>query len=227
MAHSGIASRRACEKLIVDGRVSVNGAIVRELGTKVAPGDTVLFDGKPAHPEQSLHYLALNKPPLYICAASDPQGRTLVKSLLPQGMRERLYNVGRLDYLSSGLILMTNDGSFAAKVTRPASLIEKEYVVEAAGHIPDEALDAFRAGIEIDGSFYRCASARFSGRNTVNIVLIEGKNREIRRVFSHFHLHPKTLRRVRIGPVLLAGLPEGQTRPLTPAEIRGLGSGSV
>jgi 23S rRNA pseudouridine2605 synthase len=124
--------------------------------------------------------------------------------------------------LSCGLIFFTNDGDFAARLGHPRSGLEKEYVVEATGHIPDETVLAFEKGITIEGIFYRAQSVERLGSRIIKIVLIEGKNREIRRVFSHFHLHPSRLRRVRVGPVQLGNLPEGEARPLTGQELEGL-----
>jgi 23S rRNA pseudouridine2605 synthase len=222
LSHAGVASRRAAEGLIASGRVCVNGVTVTSQGTKVGEGDVVLFDGKPVQPEKRLLYLALNKPSGYICSSADPQGRPLALSLLPEEIGERLYSVGRLDFLSCGLIFFTNDGNFAGFLGHPGCGVEKEYVIEAAGPIPQEAVDAFREGITIDGERYRAKSAEKTGRTSMRIVLVEGKNREIRRVFSHFHLHPSILRRIRIGPVLLGNLPEGNSRPLTNDEIKDL-----
>jgi 23S rRNA pseudouridine2605 synthase len=224
LAHAGIASRRAAEELILSGRVSVNGAVVDTLGTKVGEGDIVTFDGKLVQPEKTLRYIAMNKPAGYICTNSDPQGRPLAKSLLPAAINERLYTVGRLDFRSSGLILWTNDGDFAEKVGHPSSNLEKEYLVDAAGPISDDFIRAFKQGIEIEGVFYQALSIerQFGRPRQVRIVLIEGKNREIRRVFSHFHLHPESLQRIRIGPVLLGNLAEGETRTLTRQEIKKL-----
>jgi 23S rRNA pseudouridine2605 synthase len=219
LAHAGIASRRASEQLITAGRVSVNGRVVTILGTKVGPGDEVRLDGVPIVPETCFRYLALYKPPLYICSAFDPQGRPLAKDLLPPDIQERLYNVGRLDYRSSGLIIFTNDGNFAAAVSHPSAGIEKEYVVEASGPIPNAVLEAFVAGLDIEGVFYQAADLERLGRKSVRIVLIEGKNREIRRIFSHFHLHPQKLHRIRIGPVYLGKLGAGESRPLTDEEL--------
>jgi 23S rRNA pseudouridine2605 synthase len=224
LAHAGVASRRACEGIISAGHVALNGVIVTELGTKVLPGDEVRLDGKLVKPETRLHYLALNKPPEYICTSSDPQGRPLAKDLLPSEIRERLYNVGRLDFLSCGLILFTNDGDFAAKVSHPSAQIEKEYVVEATGPIPDTMIESFSKGITIEDVFYKASMIERLGRKIVRVVLVEGKNREIRRVFSFYHLHPAKLKRVRIGPVSLGDLPMGQSRSLTQAEIDGLSS---
>ena len=222
LAHGGVASRRASEALILEGRVSVNGCTITELGTKVLPGDTVLLDGVPVTEEQHLHYLALNKPPGYLCSSRDPQGRPLALELLPKTIIERLYNIGRLDYLSSGLVFFTNDGDFAARLSHPGSEIEKEYMVESSVPVSDKVVEEFLAGVTIEGVHYRALRIERLGRKSLNIVLIEGKNREIRRVFSYFHLHPSLLRRTRIGTVTLGNLKEGQCRPLTAGEIDSL-----
>jgi 23S rRNA pseudouridine2605 synthase len=221
LAHAGIASRRAAEEIIASGRVSVNNVVVREQGSRVYSGDIVLLDGNPVQTESRFIYLALNKPPGYICSSSDPQGRPLAISLLPT-VKERLYNVGRLDFMSCGLIFFTNDGSFAARLGHPGSGLEKEYIVEATGHIPDELVQAFEKGISIEDVHYKARSVQRLGSRAIKVVLVEGKNREIRRVFSHFHLHPLRLRRIRIGPVKLEDLAEGESRPLKKFELEAL-----
>ena len=222
LSHAGVASRRAAEEIIAQGRVSVNGVTVTVQGTKVEENDIVLLDGKPVLPENKKLYFALNKPPGYICTSSDPQGRPLALSLLPS-INERLYNVGRLDFQSCGLIFFTNDGKFANLLGHPATAAEKEYIVEAAGRIPDETVEAFNRGITVEGEYYKAKKAEIIGRNTIRIILVEGKNREIRRIFSHFHLHPVKLCRVRIGSVLLGNLTEGSFRPLTGNELVSFG----
>ena len=222
LARAGISSRRAAEEIIAGGRVSINGKIVCEKGTKVLPDDIILLDGKRIDPEKQKVYIALNKPPEYICASSDPQGRPLALDLISDKISERLYSVGRLDFLSCGLIFFTNDGYFAEKLGHPSSGLEKEYLVEATGHIPDEVLSAFEEGITVEGINYKALSVKRVNSRAIRIVLIEGKNREIRRVFSHFHLHPLRLRRVRIGPIKLGNLAEGDFRPLTQFEIQNL-----
>ncbi|MCL2043469.1 MAG: rRNA pseudouridine synthase [Treponema sp.] len=222
LAHAGVASRRAAEEIIAAGRVSVNGITISAQGSKVSPTDIVLLDGKQVMIEARKIYLALNKPPGYICSSSDPQGRPLALELLPADIKERMYNIGRLDFMSCGLIFFTNDGSFAGKLGHPRSGLEKEYVVEATGHIPDEAIRAFEQGITVEGEFYKAHAVERIGSRCLRIVLIEGKNREIRRVFSHFRLHPSRLRRVRIGPVTLGTLAEGRSRPLTNNELESL-----
>lgn len=225
LSHAGVASRRAAEKIIEQGRVSVNGKKINGQGSRVFPGDTVLLDGMPVETETRLHYLALNKPAGYICASHDPQGRPLALELLPRTISERLYNIGRLDFLSCGLVLFTNDGIFAAQMGHPRSAPEKEYLVDASGPIPDSVCGAFLQGITIDGINYQAREAELTGRTSIRIVLIEGKNREIRRVFSHFHLHPVRLCRTRIGPVLLGDTPDGGYRPLTGHELEVLKHG--
>jgi len=219
LSHAGVASRRAAEDIISGGRVSVNGQIITTQGCKVEEGDVILLDGKPVQLESNKFYIALNKPPGFICSSSDPQGRPLALSLLPPAIKERLYNVGRLDFLSCGLIFFTNDGDFASRLGHPSSGLEKEYIVEATGVIPDTVVDAFNTGVEIEGVFYKAKSCEKTGRKSLRIILVEGKNREIRRVFSHFRLHPCLLRRVRIGPVQLGNLQEGSSRPLTEKEL--------
>jgi 23S rRNA pseudouridine2605 synthase len=201
----------------------VNGRIVSAPGEKVLPGDEVRLDGVVVREEGRRLYLALNKPAGYICSSRDPQNRPLALDLLPRNIGERLYSVGRLDFLSSGLILFTNDGDFTGMLGHPSAGIEKEYIVNSTGPIPDQVLEAFSEGIEIEGIRYKARSVERLGRKSLRICLVEGKNREIRRVFSHFHLHPALLRRVRIGPVLLGELKEGESRALTEEELAKLG----
>ena len=221
LAHAGAASRRTAEKIIAEGRVTVNGHTIMTMGEKVFPGDTVLLDGKPVKPETKFHYLVLNKPEGYICASSDSYNRPLALDLLPR-VKERLYNVGRLDFQSCGLIIFTNDGDFSAKISHPGSQIEKEYLVTSTVPIPDKAVEDFSRGVLVDGVLYKASKIQKFGSRTVSIVMVEGKNREIRRVFSYFHLHPEKLQRVRIGPVNIDDLGEGESRKLTSREIREL-----
>jgi len=222
LAHAGVASRRTAESLIAQGKVTVNGEVVSIQGSKVLPDDDVRFEGKSVKIENRLLYLVLNKPPLYICSSSDPQGRPLALGLLKSPIR--LYNIGRLDYLSSGLIIFTNDGQFAARLGHPSAEIEKEYLVDSTVPIPDHVVEEFERGIVIEGIQYKARSIEKTGRKSLRVVLIEGKNREIRRVFSHFHLHPQRLQRIRIGPVCMGSLKEGESRPLTAEELTALRS---
>jgi 23S rRNA pseudouridine2605 synthase len=189
----------------------------------------VRCEGKSVKIENRLLYLVLNKPPLYICSSHDPQGRPLALDLLPVYRQSggenannpplRLYNVGRLDYLSSGLIIFTNDGDFAARLGHPKAQIEKEYLIDSTVPISDRVLEEFERGVVIEGIMYKARYIEKTGRKSLRVVLIEGKNREIRKVFSHFHLHPQRLQRVRIGPVSLGTLKEGESRHLRAEEI--------
>ncbi|MDP3177666.1 MAG: pseudouridine synthase, partial [Spirochaetaceae bacterium] len=159
LADCGVASRRASERLIQEGRVVVNGKPTSELGSRVFPGDSVLLDGAPVVPETRLRYLVLNKPAGHICAMSDPEERPLAVDLLKPAVTERVYNVGRLDQWSSGLVIFTNDGSFAAKIGHPSGGIDKEYAVKADGPLDAQFLSDFRRGIVVDGVVYRALEA--------------------------------------------------------------------
>ena len=222
LAHAGVASRRACEKIIAEGRVSVNGTLVTDMGSKVRTGDTVLLDGKPVHPEARKCYVLLNKPAGFVCTLSDEKGRPTAADLLKETYSERLYNIGRLDMFSSGAILFTNDGDFAAKIEHPSAQIEKEYVIETTQDFPPELLTRFERGIRVDGIFYKCRSAAAVNRRKLRIVLVEGKNREIRRVLDSFNCTIKRLVRVRIGTLELGTLKAGEFRNLTANERHAL-----
>ena len=222
LARSGIASRRASEAYIAAGRVSVNGEIVTVLGTKVSSGDEVAVDGIVVSPEKEFRYVLLNKPAGYVCSLSDEKGRPVASDLLKSAYTERLYNIGRLDMFSTGLIIFTNDGGFAATLSHPSAELEKEYVVETSTHIPRTLAADFEKGIRIDNTFYRCIKAQERNARKMHIVLIEGKNREIRRVFEYYQVGIKSLERVRIGNVKVDGLARGAFRDLTKSEVRGL-----
>lgn len=222
LAHCGVASRRASEKIIVDGRVSVNGQVVTELGTKVTSDDKVLVDGKPVKLEENKRYVLLNKPAGYVCSNSDEQGRDSAIDLLKEYYSERLYNVGRLDMFSSGLIIFTNDGDFAARLSHPSSELEKEYIVDSSLPLPRNLAEDFMHGVRIDGVFYKCKFAKELNSHRMQIVLIEGKNREIRRVFESRNVAIKRLVRVRIGNVEMNKLAPGDHRDLTQEEVKGL-----
>jgi 23S rRNA pseudouridine2605 synthase len=217
MARCGIASRRRCEEYIREGRVTVNGKRAA-IGSKVAPDDRVCLDRRRLAPEAGRAYIVVNKPRGFLCSNQDDQGRPLVKDLLRR-IPYRLYHVGRLDFTSSGLIFYTNDGDFARLVSHPSSAIEKEYLIESSQPIPEDLLKRYQAGISIDGQRYRLKRYRYAAPKRVVLTLIEGKNREIRKVFEGWHLHLKSIHRTRIGCVTEKGLPLGQYRRLEPAEI--------
>jgi len=221
LAHAGVASRRACERIILDGRVAINGSLASELGVRVELGDKVTLDGRPVRVEERMRYLLLNKPAGYICAMSDPEGRPLAAELL-NGIEERVYNVGRLDQWSSGLILFTNDGDLASLLVHPSGGIEKEYEIVADAPLGDDFFRAFSEGLEIDGIAYRASLVARTGPDSARATLVEGKNREIRRVLERFGRKAKVLRRVRIGPLAIGGLGEGLFRELSLDEVDSL-----
>lgn len=222
LAHSGVASRRASEKIILDGRVTVNDVVVTELGTKVSATDIVLVDGKKIALEENKRYVLLNKPTGYVCSSNDEKGRDSAIDLLKDSFSERLYNVGRLDMFSSGLIIFTNDGDFAAKLSHPSSELEKEYIVDSSLPLPRGLAEEFMHGVRVDGVFYKCKFAKELNSHRMQIVLIEGKNREIRRVFESKNVAIKRLVRVRIGNIEMNKLPPGEHRILTESEVKGL-----
>lgn len=222
LAHCGVASRRASEKIILDGRVSVNGKTVTELGTKVSPDDKVFVDGEEIHLEKAKRYVLLYKPLGYVCSQSDEKGRPVAVELLKDKYKERLYNVGRLDMFSHGAIIFTNDGDFAARLSHPSAEIEKEYIVETSLPLPRFLADDFRHGLRIDNVFYKAKDAEEINSHKMRVILVEGKNREIRRVFESYGASIKNLKRVRIGNVELGSLKEGESRDLTKNEINGL-----
>jgi 23S rRNA pseudouridine2605 synthase len=219
LARCGVGSRRGCETLIESGRVAVNGAAVTRLGEKVSASDTVTVDGRRVSPSQNMVYLAVHKPRGYLCANADPEHRPLVKELFAGAVKERLFHVGRLDFLSTGLILYTNDGDFSRLVSHPGASIEKEYLVETGKAIEDELLRRYAKGIRVGDMTYRCKGYTLRGAHSASITLVEGKNREIRNVFASRNVRLKRVHRVRIGPVTLRGIPLGHFRRLTTREV--------
>jgi len=220
-------SRRKAEELIREGRVAVNGRVVA-LGTQAdGAADRVTVDGKPLKAEPAKVYLLLNKPRNYLCTVSDPGGRPtvleLVKSKVP------VYPVGRLDFDSTGLVILTNDGAVAYRIQRAGTHCPKVYLVKVAG-TPDEAkLDRLRRGITIDGErFAPCEIVKSREKahsySWLKVTLFEGRNRQLRRMFDFIHHPVFQLKRVAIGPLTDAGLPVGFFRPLTDTEVSRLRS---
>lgn len=222
LAHCGVASRRASEQIILDGRVSVNGTVITELGTKVTASDVVAVDGKQVFQEEKKRYVLLNKPAGFVCSASDEKGRKVAADLIQGAFRERLYNVGRLDMYSKGMIFFTNDGEFARILSHPSSQLEKEYIVETSQDVPDDFPARFERGIRVNNVFYRCLRCEILRPRKIKIVLIEGKNREIRTVLESVGLGTHSLVRVRIGNVYLDDLRPGDFRELSAREVRSL-----
>ena len=220
LARCGLGSRRSCDVLAASGRVAINGARVTRAGEKVRPGDVVTLDGRRVTATGRQVYIALHKPPGFLCAASDPEHRPLARDLFSSAIRERLFHVGRLDFLSSGLILYTNDGDFARVVSHPAARVEKEYLVEAAREIDEGFLRQYARGMRVGDVTYRCDSYSQRGPRSASITLTEGKNRELRNVFASRNIRLKRVHRLRIGPVTLRGIAAGHFRRLTEREVR-------
>lgn len=236
LARWGIASRRQAEVMIREGRVSVNGSVVTELGTKVnIERDRILVDGTPVgggnqspRTPPKLRYLLLNKPPGVISSCSDPKQRKTVLDLLPDRWRKqtRFYPVGRLDAASTGALLLTNDGDLTLKLTHPRYHLPKTYRVVVAGVPPEKTLRHWREGVELeDGVTLPARVCRIKvltarDRTILKIVLQEGRNRQIRRVADRLGYPVIALHREAIGPLKLGHLSLGQYRPLQPSQVR-------
>jgi pseudouridine synthase len=225
LAEAGVASRRAGEQFILDGRVAVNGRVIRELGTKVDPvHDAVAVDGKPVRVRRKI-YVALHKPPGCVCSRADELGRPTIYDLLPKEW-QIVRSVGRLDFNSEGLIFLTNDGQFALRLTHPRYGVRKKYVATVEGEAGGEMLKRFTQGIFDGGERLKALSARLvSGsraRSVVELELAEGKNREVRRLFESQGLSVKRLQRTQIGKIKLGELKPGRWRTLTETEIKTL-----
>lgn len=212
----GCASRRKAEQLISQGRVRVNGELVDRLGSQVSDDAVIEVDGRVVNREIRMVYLMLNKPPGYLCSKADPRGRALVYDLLPGWIRDLGVNtVGRLDYLTEGLLLLTNDGDFAQAVGHPSGGVAKKYVVETSSPIPYNLIDEWMDGVYIKGEWYRIAGYRRLSSCRVELVLVEGKNREIRKLFRYLSLQISKLARVAIGRLEIGDLPSGSWREIT------------
>jgi 23S rRNA pseudouridine2605 synthase len=231
LAAAGVASRRKAEALISAGHVSVNGKVITELGTKADPAqDTICVDGSPIRAGTPLVYLLLHKPKGYVTTTSDPEGRPTVMELLGN-RRERLYPVGRLDYASEGLLLLTNDGALAQQLTKAASHVPKTYHVKVSGCPSEQSLQRLRDGVTIaldDGRRVKTAPAKIrlledAPNPWFEVILSEGRNRQIRRMFHHVGHHVEKIKRVALGPLAL-DLPPGKFRPLTETEVAELKS---
>jgi 23S rRNA pseudouridine2605 synthase len=225
LSEAGIASRRASEEVILAGRVRVNGQIVRTLGTKVLPGqDRVEVDGHPIKVRRKL-YVALNKPPGFLCTRNDPLERRTASDLLPAEWRH-LSTVGRLDRDSEGLIFLTNDGDFALRLTHPRYGVRKIYRATVEGRVEPPLLKKFLAGIEDAGETLKAEKARLVSANNsqsvVELELAEGRNREVRRLFASQDLNVTRLQRTQIGRIKIGELPVGKWRTLTEPEIKSL-----
>jgi 23S rRNA pseudouridine2605 synthase len=231
LAQAGIASRRKAEEMIEQGRVQVNGKVVTELGTKADSGrDHIRVDGKLLQGAERLRYFMLNKPKGFVTTVKDPEGRPTVMQFFEK-MRERLYPVGRLDYMSEGLLLVTNDGELANRLTKAASGVEKTYLVKVAGQPTESELDILRGGVAIERgkpgtgrvrtSPARIRQVRQGDNPWYEVILIEGRNRELRKMFEEIGHFVEKIRRVGYGPLVLDQEP-GNLRELQPDELDAL-----
>jgi 23S rRNA pseudouridine2605 synthase len=225
LAHAGLGSRRHCEDLITSGRVAVDGHLVRELGTKVDPTrHRVTVNGKPIRLEHPVYWL-VNKPRGYLCTNHDPAGRPRAIDLLPH-VPQRVYTVGRLDEDSEGLLLLTNDGDLAHRLMHPRFGVEKTYLVQVAGGPTREDVQQLLKGVWLSDGHVRARRVRRLNRQGdstwLEIVLNEGKNREIRRMLARLGHKVMRLRRVAIGPIQLGRLAAGKARPLPAAQVESL-----
>ena len=222
LAEQGIASRRGSDQIIAEGRVSINGKPAKA-GDNVAAEDVVMVDGRILSHKVKYEYYLLNKPKGYVCTVSDDKGRKTVMDLLPAGAG-RVFPVGRLDYDTEGMLLLTNDGDLAYRLTAPQSEIPKTYLVRIEGAITDQQLNRLRAGVAIERGVLpkKCKITVTETGKTytkLRVVLTEGKNREIRKMFEAVGKNVDFLKRLKIGDLALTGLDRGAVRRLTPEEV--------
>lgn len=225
LAQCGVASRRECDRLIAEGKVTVNGRPAG-LGDDVNDGDNIKVEGRPVSVKKNEYYL-LHKPKGYLCTVSDDKGRKTVMDILGDGIG-RVYPVGRLDYDSEGLLILTTDGELAQHLTHPSNEVPKTYLVKVEGRLTEVDLNPIRSGIEIDGYVTKKCRAHIVETNKdytkVELVLREGKNREIRKMFAAIGREVTLLKRTKVGELTLRGLDRGAFRKLTPAEVEYLKS---
>ncbi len=224
MAMCGVAARRKCEEIITSGRVTVNGQVITQLGTQVEEGDVVALDGVTLAPEARKRYILYHKPAGEVTTVSDDKGRETVMDRFAD-IPERLYPVGRLDYDSEGLLLLTNDGELAQRLTHPSCEVDKVYLARVSGNPSNEALDRLRRGVFMEGDERRTYPAQVrvvrdeSLFTDVLVTIHEGRNRQVRRMFESVGHQVLLLRRVRFGPLELGALRRGEWRELTAQEI--------
>ncbi len=219
LSQCGLGARRKCEELISKGYVRINQRYINKMGEKVYPDDIVYYKGKRVSPSKKKFYIAFYKPGKVLCSNYDPKGRSTINQYFKEFKSYRLFYVGRLDYMSTGLIFLTNDGVFAENVSHPSSEMEKEYYVETASNVSEKTLLEMIKGINIEGDFYRINKFEKKSQYKIHIVLTEGKNREIRKLFAYYKIKIKKLHRIRIGNVKIGNLSPGSYRYLSQKEI--------
>ena len=225
LARAGVASRRAAEEMILAGRITVNGEVVNTLGSQAAPGDEICVDGKALAGAETKRYLMLHKPTGYVTTVHDPQGRPTVKDLV-SSIPERLYPVGRLDFDSEGLLIMTNDGDFAYRLQHPRFGVPKTYRVKVEGRLGSNDLEQLAAGIRLPDGVFKPAAVRLERVTQtgtwLRLTITEGRNRIIRRVMDQMGYPVRRLIRVAEGGVELGTLKKGEFRDLSPVEMETL-----
>ena len=225
MAECGVASRRRAEEMIAAGQVTVNGQKITQMGVQVEEGDEVRLNGKLIRPETEKRYVIYHKPAGEVTTVSDPEGRKCVLDHF-RDYPVRLYPVGRLDYDSEGLLLLTNDGALTERLLHPSHQVDKTYLARVSGTVTPETAKRLRAGVMLDDHKTAPAKARILKREALaSVVLVtihEGRNRQVRRMFEETGHRVLQLRRVRFGPLDLGDLPRGKWRELTAEEVRKL-----
>lgn len=223
IAHSGVVSRRKADELIRNGKVKVNNQVVMELGIEISDKDVVEVEGINIHLEEKKVYLMMNKPSGYICSSNDEKGRKTVLELVKAKYSERLYSIGRLDFDTEGLLLITNDGDIANKLIHPSSNIDKVYYVELDAPLTVKSIQNLESGVTIDGYKTKKAKIKKVGKNTSTnrclITIGEGKNRQVRKMFETQRLKVKYLKRLSIGELYIEDLKPGEYRELTKKEV--------
>lgn len=219
IAQAGICSRREAEKIILAGRVTVDGKIISELGTKANTNQKICVDDKPLTFSAEKIYLLLNKPRGYVSTVKDERGRKNILELLGENFRERVYPVGRLDLNSEGLLLLTNDGDLTNALIHPRFEVRKTYRAKISGVVTGEKLDKLRAGVELEDGLTAPAEVYLLGKNLVEVTIHEGRNRQVRRMFAAIGCDVKRLRRIKFAGLTLDGLKVGAFRALTAEEV--------
>jgi 23S rRNA pseudouridine2605 synthase len=227
LAQAGLTSRRGADQLVLDGRVAINGAVTRELGTLADPAtDRITVDGQPLPAAEAAHYLLLHKPGGVVTTVRDPQGRPVVTDLLPRDVRARVYPVGRLDVDVEGLLLLTNDGALTHRLLHPRYALPRVYEAEVAGRVSGEDLPRWRNGVTLDDGRAVPLAAEVvrtgPASSLLRLTFTEGRKHEVKRYCEAMGHRVRHLRRVAFGPLTLGALPRGACRPLTSRELAAL-----
>ncbi len=222
LSHSGVASRRSSAEIILAGRVKVNERLITKPGHHVTTADSISVDNLIISPEVEKLYIMLHKPAKVISSAHDPEGRETVIDIVSPSFAKYMFPVGRLDYMSTGLMLLTNDGYFAQHLGHPRSGYTRKYEVQSATKIPRELLMKWQRGINIEGIQYKLTKFQYLNPRKVIVILNEGKNREIRRVFETEHIAITSLHRIQFGSLSLGNLKAGKFREISAGEVKKL-----